>query len=86
MTIRLIVMVALAVLGTLVCLNLPWHNLPPYLLPICSEGQELKKEAPLTVSLQPGIESPLFLGAGFRAVFLITLYYKGFIVNLQSRY
>ena len=62
---------AIAVFGTMVCYNLPWHNITSHhvYIPICSEGQELKKEVPLTVSLQPGIESPLFLGASFRAVF-----------------
>ena len=67
--IRLMGTVALDVFGTLVCSNLPWHNLTPYLHTICSEGQELKKAVLIGVSLQPGIESPLFLGAAFLEVF-----------------
>ena len=56
---------AIAVFVILVCYNLPWHNLTPYLHTICSEGQELKKAVLIGVSLHLSIESSLFLGATF---------------------
>lgn len=69
MAMRLIVTAVLAVFGTLIYLDLPRYNLTSCLHTTYSEGQEVKKEALLAVSLQPGIESPPFLIATNLAVF-----------------
>ena len=74
MTIRLIVMVALAAFGTLVCLNLPWHNFTPCLHTGLFERPRTKKEALLAVSLQTGIKSSLFFGAVFLGIFISTTF------------
>ena len=41
----------------------------PFREPTTRTDNSLKKEAPLTVSLQPGIELPLFFDAALLAVF-----------------
>ena len=51
----------------------------PFREPTTRTDNSLKKEAPLTVSLQPGIELPLFLGATFYQYFKKALYYLGFM-------
>ena len=61
--------VALDVFGTLVCSNLPWHNLIPYLYTGIFERPRTKKEALIAGSFQLGIELPLFLDAANLAVF-----------------
>ncbi len=52
-------------------------------MPVCSKGQELKKEAPLTVSLQPGFESLLFFGAAFLGIFISTTFTIGDTMDIQ---
>jgi hypothetical protein len=57
---------ALAVFGTMVCYNLPWHNTKPCLHNDLFGRPRTKKEALLAA---PDIKSPLFLDAAFLAVF-----------------